>query len=108
MDVVPKYEVKLFTTDGGFVDDFNSASIADAEACYRPTMAFDSVEPLWQIAVDAATATALKAAADWIVDRFKKQTPKQLKIVTQNKFVEISQLVVVINQIVEKSDDQKP
>jgi hypothetical protein len=99
-------ELRVFTTDETFVEDLNAAGIEGVRADYRPTMAYDSAEHVYEIVIGAASGAALKFAADWIMLRLKKQIPSQMVI--NNCYVKNSENVtIIINNYVSTQNQDK-
>jgi hypothetical protein len=99
-------EIRVFTTDQSFVGDLNSASIEGVKAKYRPTMAYDSAEHVFEIIITVAAPVALTLIKNLLVERLKKEVPKQLVI--HNQVVNNAEGVVIIFQnIIDKQRDDK-
>ncbi len=82
-------ELRVLTTDENFVGELNAAGIEGVRADYRPTMAYDSAEHIFEILITGLTLEAFKLFGKWVVQRFKKTPPKQFTIVGGDNSVNI-------------------
>jgi hypothetical protein len=100
------FEIRVFTTDQTLVGGINSANIEGVKAEYKPTMAYDSAEHVFEIIITVAAPVALALIKDLLVERLKKEVPKQLVI--HNQVVNNAEGVVIIFQnIIDKQRDNK-
>ncbi len=99
-------EIRVFTTDETFVEDLNAAGIEGVRADYRPTMAYDSAEHVFEIVIGAVSAAALKFAADWIMLRLKKQPPSQM-VINNCDVTNAENVAIIINNYIGTQNKDK-
>jgi predicted RNase H-like HicB family nuclease len=102
-NLLQKMEIKVLTTDEGFVAGLNSAGIEGIHAQYRPTMAYDSAEHICEIVITAIGSLGLRLAGDWIIARWKNDKPTEASI--NNQIVSnAEQVTVIVNNFIEKQE----
>ncbi len=99
-------ELRVLTTDEGFVEDLNAAGIDGVRAEYRPTMAYDSAEHILEIVITGLTLKAFELFGQWIVQRFRKAPPSQFTIVNSGE--NAINIINYIDNEVKRAQRQKP
>jgi len=98
-----RLEVNILTTDRTFVEGLNAAGIKGIQAAYRPTMAYDSAEHIYEIAIIAMESVTLKLVADWISTRWKIDRPAEL-IINNQIINNTDQIIGIIDDFIDKQD----
>ena len=78
-------ELRILITDETFVDDLNAAGIEGIYAEHDPTMAYDTVEHIYEIVVTGIAVKSFELFAQWLIDRLKKKPPEQFTIVNSGE-----------------------
>jgi hypothetical protein len=99
-------KLRVITTDEKFVEDLNSAGIEGVRASYRPTMAYDSAEHIFEIVVTAGTGAILKLVGEWTINRFKRNPPKEITINNQT-IINAETIQTVINICINADNDKE-
>jgi len=92
-----EFQIKVITTDPDFVADLKIANIEGIEAFYRPTMAFDTAEHIFQIVVQGSATVALNLFSAWLYDRIKSHKAKKMLLNNQDVVSAPDKITTIIN-----------